>query len=115
MTMGEYWASGQYDIGVVGSAEWYQNSELQAWMVLMEGDSESAVSASSPLTRTLYSYFVAVLNAHTGCDIGVSPLSAPDRLLVEGQGLDPDLYPRYPFEVARNYPEDIILAGPVQA
>ena len=88
MTMGEYWASGQYDIGVFGSAEWYPSSDLPVWVVLMEGDSESALPASSPLARTRYSYFVAVLNAHTGYDIGVSPLSAPDRLLAEAQGLD---------------------------
>ena len=31
----------------------------------------------------IYNYFLVVLNAHTGYEIGASPLSAPDRLLAE--------------------------------
>ncbi len=89
MTMGEYWALGQYDEGVFGSAEWYPESDLPVWVVLMEGNSESTLPTSSPLTTTRYNYFVAVLDAHTGYEIGVSPLSAPDPLLAEAQGLDP--------------------------
>ena len=36
MTMGEYWALGQYDKGFFGSAEWYPESELPVWVILME-------------------------------------------------------------------------------
>ena len=99
MTMGEYWALGQYDEGIFGSAEWYPESGLPVWVVLMEGTSELTLPTSSPLTPTRYNYFVVVLNAHTGYEIGVSPLSAPDQLLADAQGLDPSLYARYPLEL----------------
>ena len=107
MTMGECWALGQYDEGVFGSAEWYRNSDLPVWVVLMEGNSESPLPTSSPLTPTRYNYFVVVLNAHTGYEIGFSPLPAPDQLLPEAHGLDPALYARYPLEVALKYTKEI--------
>ena len=100
MTMGEYWASGQYDEGAFGGAEWYLESGLPVWVVLMEGNSETPVPTSSPLTPTRHVYRVVVLNAHTGYEIGVSPLSAPVQILVEAQGLDQALYARYPLEVS---------------
>ena len=107
MTMGEYWALGQYDDGFFGNAEWYPDSGLPVWVVLMEGDSESTLPVSSPLTPTRFNHFVVVLNAQTGYQIGVSPLSAPDRLLAEAQGLDPAYYARYPIEAAFEYIEGI--------
>lgn len=103
MTMGEYWALGQYDQEVFGRAKWYPESGLPVWVVLMEGNSESTLPASSPLTPKSYDYFVVVLNAHTGYKIGASPLPAPDQLLAEAQGLDPALYARYPLEAALKY------------
>ncbi len=106
-TMGEYWALGQYDEGIFGSAEWYPESGLPVWVVLMEGTSELTLPTSSPLTPTRYNYFVVVLNAHTGYEIGVSPLSAPDQLLADAQGLDPSLYARYPLELALEYTKDV--------
>jgi len=107
MTMGEYWALGHYDYGFFGSAEWYPESDLPVWVVLMEGNAESPLPTSSPLTPTLYNYFVVVLNAHTGYEIGFSPLSAPEQLLEEAQGLDPARYARYPLEAALVYTKDI--------
>ena len=107
MTLGEYWGLGQYDSGFFGSAEWYRQSDLPVWVVFMEGNSESTLATSSPLTPTRYIYLVVVLNAHTGYEIGVSPLSAPDQLLSEAQGLDPARYARYPLEVALKYTKDV--------
>ena len=107
MTMGEYWESGQYDYGHFGSADWYPESGLPVWVILMEGNSESPLPASSSLAPTRYKHFVAVLNAHTGYEIGFSPLSAPDQLLAETQGLDPALYGRYPLEAALEYTQDV--------
>ncbi len=107
MTMGEYWALGLYDEGIFGSAEWYPESDLPVWVVLMEGNSESTLPTSSALIPTRYTYFVVVLNAHTGYEIGVSPLSAPDQLLAETQGLDPDRYARYPLEADLEYTKDV--------
>ena len=107
MTMGEYWAAGQYDDGFFGSAAWYPDSDLPVWVVLIEGNSESTLPTSSPLTPTRYDYFVVVLNAHTGYVIGASPLTAPDELLADAQGLDPALYARYPLEAALEYTRDV--------
>ena len=107
MTLGEYWGLGQYDSGFFGSAEWYRQSDLPVWVVFLEGNSESTLATSSPLTPTRYIYLVVVLNAHTGYEIGVSPLSAPDQLLSEAQGLDPARYARYPLEVALKYTKDV--------
>ena len=69
----------------------------------MEGTAESTLPASTPLTPTRYDNFVVVLNAHTGYEIGFSPLSAPNLLLADAQGLDPDRYARYPLEAALEY------------
>ena len=108
MTMGEYWALGQYDEGFFGSAEGHPESDdLPVWVVLMEGNSDSPLPASSPLTPARYNHFVVVLNAHTGYEIGFSPLSAPDQLLAEAQGLDPVLYAKYPLEADLEYTKDI--------
>ena len=103
MTMGEYWDLGQYDKGFFGSAKWYPESDLPVWVVLMEGSSKSTLPTSSPPTTTRYNHFVVVLNAHTGYEIGFSPLSDPDQLLGEAQGLDPSLYGRYPLEADLEY------------
>ena len=108
MTMGEYWALGQYDEVIFGSADWFPESGLPVWVVLMEGDAKSSLPASSPSTPTRYNRFVVVLNAHTGYEIGFSPLSAPDQLLAEAQGLDPAYYARYPMEAALEYIKDTI-------
>ena len=107
MTMGEYWALGQYDEGFFGRAKWYPESGIPVWVILMEGNSESTLPASSPLKPTSYDYFVVVLNAHTGYEIGASPLSAPDQLLADAQGLDPALYARYPLEAALEYTKHV--------
>jgi hypothetical protein len=48
-----------------------------------------------------------VLNAHTGEEIGVSPLTAPDQLIEEAQGLDPALYARYPLDAILGYADDV--------
>ena len=72
----------------------------------MEGNSESTLPTSSPLTPTRYVYRVVVLNAHTGYEIGVSPLSEPYPL-EQARGLDPALFARYPLEVSLQYTKDI--------
>ncbi len=107
MTMGEYWDLGRYDKGFFGNAKWYPGSALPVWVVLMEGSSKSTLPPSSSLTPTHYNYFVVVLNAHTGYQIGFSPLSAPDQLLGEARGLDPSLYGRYPLEADLEYTKDV--------
>lgn len=107
MKMGEYWASGRYDKGVFGSAMWYPESDLPVWVVLMEGDSEPTLPSSPPRAPVSYSHFVVVLNAHTGEEIGVSPLTAPDQLIEEAQGLDPALYARYPLDAILGYADDV--------
>jgi hypothetical protein len=114
MTMGECWASGRYDEGVFGSAVWYPGSDVPVWVVLMEGASESILPSSPPRTPSSYTYFVVVLNAHTGDEIGVSPLTSTDQLIEEARGLDPALYARYPLDAILDYADDV-TDSPVSA
>ena len=90
MTMGEYWASGQYDEGFLGSAKWYPESNLPVWVVLMEGNSESPLPTSSSLTPTRYIYFVVVLSNYLKMADAWFPPPNPKGILLLGGTSPPD-------------------------